>query len=125
MAKLRWSLQAADDLAEACEYIARDSEQYARLFAKQVMRTLKQMAKERLPGSMVPEYGQEQIRERLFHSYRIIVRAKSESGIVEVIRIFHSARLLPPMEEMIWIPGLAKPATAAAVPASATFAKHF
>jgi hypothetical protein len=56
MAKLRWSLQAAEDLDEACRYIARDSEQYARLFAQRVMLLLKSMAKEKLPGSMVPEY---------------------------------------------------------------------
>jgi toxin ParE1/3/4 len=55
MAKLRWSLQAAEDLDEACRYIARDSEQYARLFAQRVMRLLKSMAKEKLPGSIVPE----------------------------------------------------------------------
>ena len=55
MAKLRWSLQAAEDLEEVCEYIARDSEQYARLFARRVMQLLKSMAKVKLPGSMVPE----------------------------------------------------------------------
>ncbi|MDX1947865.1 MAG: type II toxin-antitoxin system RelE/ParE family toxin [Pirellulaceae bacterium] len=98
MAKLRWSLQAATDLEEACEYIARDSEEYARLFAQQVMAILKSMAKERLPGSMVPEYGREEVRERLLHSYRIIVRVRARQGVLEVVRIFHGARLLPPLD---------------------------
>ena len=98
MAKLRWSLQAADDLNEACEYIARDSDHYARLFAQRVMAILKSMAKERLPGSMVPEYGRKEIRERLLHSYRIIVRIRSRPRALEVVRIFHGARLLPPLD---------------------------
>ena len=99
MAKLRWSLAAADDLEEACQYIARDSAQYARLFAQQVIDKLKAMARERLPGSMVPEYGREDIRERLVHNYRLIVRVRQEQRVVEVVRIFHGARLLPPLDD--------------------------
>jgi len=98
MAKLRWSLQAADDLAEICEFIARDSEPYARLFAQQTMRILKAMARERLPGATVPEYGRDDIRERLLHSYRLIVRVKTKQRVLEVVRIIHGARLLPPLE---------------------------
>jgi toxin ParE1/3/4 len=99
MAKLRWSLQAADDLEQACRYIACDSEQYARLFAQQVMVLLKLMARQRLPGSMVPEYGREDIRERLIHGYRVLVRVRSKQRVLEVVRIFHGARLLPPLDE--------------------------
>jgi plasmid stabilization system protein ParE len=99
MAKLRWSRQAADDLEEICEYIARDSPEYARLFAQTVMRILKGMAKDRLPGSMVPEYGRQEIRERLLHSYRIIIRVKARPRAIEVARIIHGARLLPPLQD--------------------------
>lgn len=74
------------------------SEQYARPFAQQVMRMLQQMAKERHPGSMVPEYSREEIRERLLHSYRIIVRVRSKQDGLEVVRILHGARLLRLME---------------------------
>lgn len=99
MAKLRWSLQAADDFEEACEYIARDSPRYAALFAQRVVTVLEAMVKERLPGSMVPEYQREEIRERLLHSYRIIVRVRKKQRVLEVVRILHGARLLPPLEE--------------------------
>ena len=99
MAKLRWSLQAAEDLEEACQYIARDSEQYARLFAQQVMHALKSMSRQKLPGSMVPEYGREDIRERLVYDYRLIVRVRADDRVLEVVRIFHGARLLPPLDE--------------------------
>jgi toxin ParE1/3/4 len=98
MAKLRWSRQAATDLNEICEYIARNSEQYARLFARRVMQTLREMAREKLPGSIVPEYGRDDIRERLIHSYPII-RTQSKPRTVEVVRIIHGARLLPPLDD--------------------------
>jgi toxin ParE1/3/4 len=97
MAKLRWSLQAANDLEEACEHIARDSEHYAKMFAQRVMAILKAMSKEKLPGAMVPEYGREEIRERLLHDYRIIVRVRAKQRVLEVVRIFHGARILPPL----------------------------
>lgn len=99
MAKLRWSRQGADDFEEACEYIARDSPRYAALFAQRVVATLEAMAKERLPGSMVVEYQREDIRERYVHSYRIIVRVRKKQRVLEVVRIFHGARLLPPIDD--------------------------
>jgi plasmid stabilization system protein ParE len=99
MAKLRWSRQAADDLEEMCEYIAQDSPRYAALFAQSVFTILEAMSKERLPGSMVPEYQREDIRERLLHRCRIIVRVQKKQRVLEVARIIHGARVLPPLEE--------------------------
>jgi plasmid stabilization system protein ParE len=48
---------------------------------------------------MVPEYGREEIRERLVYDYRLIVRVRTDDGVLEVVRIFHGARLLPPLDE--------------------------
>src|SRR5688500_2430628 len=92
MAQLRWTPQAVADLDEICEYIARDSPQYAAIIAQEAVAILESMTTQRLPGSMVPEFGSEELRERLLHSYRIIVRVRHET--VEVLRIFHAARLL-------------------------------
>ena len=36
MVKLIWAPKAADDLEEICEYIASDSEYYAKLFAQNI-----------------------------------------------------------------------------------------
>ena|SRR5688572_23278861 len=99
MAKLRWSRQAADDFDQACEFIARDSPRYAAVFAQRVMLVLERMAKQRLPGSLVPEYQREEIRERLVHSYRIVVRVRASQRVLEVVRIIHGARLLLPLDQ--------------------------
>ena len=45
-------------------------------------------------GSTVPEYNRDDLRERLFHSYRIIYRLRGEA--IEMVTITHGARLLPP-----------------------------
>jgi len=40
MAKLIWSRRALADLQGICEYIARDSDRYAKLFAERVIRSV-------------------------------------------------------------------------------------
>ena len=43
MARIIWSPNASDDLESICEYIAIDSEYYARLFAKGVIRAIERL----------------------------------------------------------------------------------
>lgn len=95
MAKLKliWSPRAASDLEEICEYISRDSEYYARLFAQKVMLIAETIAEFPMTGRVVPEYKREHIRERIFQRYRIVYRLKP--GVVEIAAIVHGARLLP------------------------------
>ena len=94
MAKLIWSPAALHDLEEICEYIARDSEHYARLFAERVVALVETIPDHPRLGARVPEYDREDIRERLFQNYRVIYRLRGD--IVEMVRITHGARLLPP-----------------------------
>jgi len=46
-----------------------------------------------LLGAIVPEYQREELRERLFQSYRIVYRVRTDS--VEIVTISHAARWLP------------------------------
>jgi toxin ParE1/3/4 len=94
MARLIWSPRAAQDLEDICEFIGRGSEHYARVFARQVVSLVESIPKLPSAGSIVPEYGQRDLRERLFHNYRIIYRVRGED--VEIVSICHGARLLPP-----------------------------
>jgi toxin ParE1/3/4 len=94
MARLRWSLQAAQDLEDICDFLAQDSEQYACVFARRVMAIIKSIPANPRLGSMVPEYNRDDLRERVFHSYRIIYRLRGQA--VEMVTITHGARLLPP-----------------------------
>ncbi len=96
MARLIWSPKAADDLEEICEYIARDSEHYARVFARHVIELAEQIAEHPLAGRVVPEYQSADLRERIFQNYRIVYRVKPDT--VEIAAIVHGARLLPNTE---------------------------
>lgn len=96
MAKLIWSPGAAADLEETCQYIARDSEHYARLFASRIIALVETIAERPLVGRVVPEYQQDSLRERLFQNYRIVYRVGAE--VVEIVAIVHGARLLSGLE---------------------------
>ena len=92
MAKLIWSPGAASDLEETCQYISRDSEHYAKLFASRVISLVEAIAEFPMAGRIVPEYQQDNLRERIFQDYRIVYRVGPEA--VEIVAIVHGARLL-------------------------------
>lgn len=93
MVELIWSPKAAADLEEICEYIARDSEYYARFFAQKLVTLVETIAEFPRAGRIVPEYQRDDLRERLFQNYRLVYRVRPEA--VEVVAIVHGAKLLP------------------------------
>jgi plasmid stabilization system protein ParE len=90
---LIWSARAVADLDAACEYIARDSARYAYLFAQRIVAKIETIPQHPRLGAVVPEYGREDLRERLFQNYRIIYRIRGDA--VEIVAVIHAARLLP------------------------------
>jgi toxin ParE1/3/4 len=93
MAELTWSPRAMQDLDDICDRIARNSQQYARLFAEQVTALVETIPQFPQLGSVVPECARDDLRERLFQNYRIIYRVKGDD--VEVVINTHGARRLP------------------------------
>jgi toxin ParE1/3/4 len=94
MAKLIWSAQAIADLEAICAFIARDSEQYAKLFGQRLIAAVEAIPRHPYLGAVVPEYGIEDLRERRLQNYRIVYRLRGEA--VEVVTLCHAARQLPP-----------------------------
>ena len=94
MAEVRWTPQAADDLEAITNFIAADSPQYATLFAMDVLVAVERLAGFPNSGRVVPELKDPAIREILFGSYRIVYRVKGD--LVEVLTVYHGARLLDP-----------------------------
>lgn len=74
--KIKWSPRAAFQFEDICNYIAKDSKYYASLFAKRVNAIVKVIPQFPEAGRIVPEYGNENLRERLYENYRIIYRLK-------------------------------------------------
>lgn len=94
MARIRWTDQSLDDIDNICEYIARDSQHYARLFAIQIFAKVKPLKDMPLLGKVIPEANQNDVRQIIYGNYRIIYRIKSEE--IQILTVYHGARILNP-----------------------------
>jgi len=94
MPEVRWTPLAADDLEAISEFVSRDSPYYANILVLDVMAAIERLADFPQLGRRVPDVSDPQIRELLLGNYRIIYRYRLQ--IVEVLTIYHSARLFDP-----------------------------
>ncbi len=90
--RLIWSPQAVEDVEAIRSYVARDSEHYAKLLVERIIAAVDRLEAFPLSGRVVPEVGDESLREVVYGSYRIVYRLKAE--VVETVTVFHAARLL-------------------------------
>jgi toxin ParE1/3/4 len=87
---ITWSRQALDDLAAIRQFIARDSQRYADITIERLVTAADRLQKWPRSGRVVPEVGDEDLREVLIGLYRVVYRIEGESiGIVTVV---HTAR---------------------------------
>ena len=93
MARLIWSPRAADDLEDLVEFIAKDSDTYARSFARRILAAAKAIPRHPLIGRIVPEMENPKIRERIVGNYRLVYRVTADT--LEIVTILHGARRLP------------------------------
>ena len=94
MARLKWTPQAVEDIEAICEFISRDSFEYARLFASDIILAVRRLESFPQSGRVVPELSNLSIQEIILGNYRIIYRVNQE--MVEILTVHHSAKLLNP-----------------------------
>ena len=92
MTRLLWSPQAVEDVEAIRSFVARDSELYANLLVERIVAAVDRFNSFPFSGRVVPEVGDESLREVVYGNYRIVYRVKPE--VVEIVTVFHSARLL-------------------------------
>lgn len=90
--EVRWSPEAIEDLEAIAEYIARDSEFYARAVITEMLAVSRTICEFPLVGRVVPEIGDERIRERFVYSYRMVYRVEIEH--ILIVAVIHGKRLL-------------------------------
>jgi toxin ParE1/3/4 len=90
--EIRWSPRAASHLHHICEFIARDSETYACIFAQRIIKTIENISLFPLSGRIVPEYNDKNLRERIFGHYRIVYRLKEEC--IEIAAVCHGSKTM-------------------------------
>ena len=89
---VKWSPEATEDLESIAEYIARDSEYYARAVVTEILSVSRSIGEHPLTGRVVPEIGDDRIRERFVYSYRLVYRVEPER--ILIVAVIHGKRLL-------------------------------
>ena len=95
--EVTWSPEATEDLELIAEYIARDSEFYARAVVTEILSVSRNIREFPLVGRVVPEIGDENIRERFIYSYRLVYRIEPER--ILIVAVIHGKRLLENFSE--------------------------
>jgi toxin ParE1/3/4 len=85
--KIKWSPRAASNLEEICNYISKDSIYYASLFAKRILSVVKNIPAFPKSGRIVPEYSNDNLREKIYEDYRIVYRIKNELRRIKLLVI--------------------------------------
>ncbi len=85
-----WTYPAWEDLAAVADYIARDSENYAATFVQEVNEAAASLADFAERGVVVPEFGDETVRELLVRPYRLVYKLTEDKVIV--LTLVHGAR---------------------------------
>ena len=97
--KLRWTERATGQLVCTYDYIAQSSPGFAAAVAERIFaRPDPQLIDFPYSGSVVPEYGREDIREVFSDSYRIIHQILP--GEVRILTVIHGSMTLPRHLEM-------------------------
>lgn len=95
--RLNWSREAIEDLNSIGEYIAKDSIFYARSVVSKIFAVAKQIPDGAEIGRIVPEIGDQNIRERFIYSYRLVY--KIEDTQVLIVAVIHGKRLIENISE--------------------------
>jgi toxin ParE1/3/4 len=86
------SPRAIQDLQEIVRYISFDSPANAEKFGRSLIEKARTLSSFPERGRVVPEFRDDNTREIIFHSYRIVYRVRSRERVVEVGRFWHGAR---------------------------------
>jgi plasmid stabilization system protein ParE len=87
-----WSRRALQDLEAIAEYIAEDSPAYAASVVKNIVKQTGLLSQFPRSGRKVPEFDDENIRELLAYSYRIIYQL--QEGEILIAAVIHGKRVL-------------------------------
>jgi plasmid stabilization system protein ParE len=90
--RVAWSPRAIEDLEAIAQYISADSNAYAATVVKTILKTTRNLSGFPFAGRIVPELGDENIREWFAYSYRVIYRVHDRT--VTIAAIVHGKRLL-------------------------------
>jgi len=98
--RIRWSDVARGDVIALRDYIARDSPYYARRFTERLVESVENLSDFPRIGRRVPEADRDDVRELIFHAYRIIYLIETEE--ITILTVVHGSRDLGRRESPPW-----------------------
>lgn len=93
MAKVTWTFQALEDLADIGEYHSQHSEKYASYLLDLILESGNQLEQFPRMGRIVPESNIPSVRERIVKNYRIIY-SLPDVDTVDNLTVRHTSRPL-------------------------------
>lgn len=94
MAKVNWTPQAWDELAELNDQLSRHSEHHADFVIDRILEVVKLLENFARLGRVVPELNIQSVRELVIEKYRIVYFILPD-GNIEVLTVRYSSRPLP------------------------------
>ena len=82
------------DLEAIHAYIGRDSDIYASATVLRILESVEKLEQYPLSGRVVPELGDEKLRELIVGNYRVVYEVGSSAVTIQTV--LHGARAFPP-----------------------------
>ena len=83
--RVAWSRRALQDIEGIAEYVAGDSPTYAGIVVKKIFNQTKMLAQFPRAGRKVPEFDDENVRELIIYSYRVIYRLQEDEVVIAAV----------------------------------------
>jgi toxin ParE1/3/4 len=90
--KVVWSPRALADVEAIAAYIAVDSSTYAKAVVRTIVTSTRKLARFPRSGRKVPEFDEENIRELITYSYRVIYITEADQ--ITIAAVIHGKRML-------------------------------
>ena len=93
--QVKWSDPALDDIEAIKTYISKDSPHYARAFIERIFTAVDRLLNFPLSGRVVPEAEDQEVREIIVQSYRVMYRIEANSldqDYVLMLAVMHGSR---------------------------------
>lgn len=93
MVTIKWTEQSIQDIENIASFIASDSERYAKIQTNRFFEIVSILVNHPKSGQIVPEVGDDNVRQLLQGNYRIIYKIINHN-LIHILTIHHSRRLL-------------------------------
>lgn len=88
-----WSPSARTDLKAIVSYVAEQDREAALRLGQLIIESSRQIESFEFSARVVPEYGVDDLRERIVRNYRVIFRVRENQ--IQIVRVWHAARGCP------------------------------